>query len=390
MERAEVQVLARDLPHPSSLALEVLSARPYTYLDDAPLEERRTPAVAARRWIDPEVAAPFGQLDPGVAIDAVRAEAWPAPESADELHDALMSLGVINERQDGVGALTPLFEPLIEMRRAARLRASEMDFWVAAEQLPLIRAVYPDARVQPAVSVPPEYASRAWDAAEALRELLRDRLQAAGPITAEALGALLALPAVRIDTALLALESEGGSCCVAHFTPGRDQLEWCERRLLARIHRYTIKTLRAEIEPVASADFMRFLLEWQGITRQPRPEGVDSLEGVVEQLEGLSVPAAAWEADVLPARLKDYDTTWLDSLCLSGRAYWVRLEPPQNLTAGPVRSTPIALLTRKRRALWQHVARFGAEPIEPSLAAPVRGCARHGGASAAFRRLVLR
>lgn len=374
MERGEIRVCARDLPHPSPLALEVLSARPYAYLDDAPLEERRTQAVAARRWIDPETAAQFGQLDAG-AIARVSAEAWPVPESADELHDALMSLGVLNERCDQLAQLAPLMQLLVEQSRATRLYAGDTCFWAAAEQLPMLLAAYPLGRAEPMVSAPAEYAQRAWDQEGAVRELLRDRLQASGPITAAALAARLALPVTRIEPALIALESES-FVLRGRFTPGAGELEWCERRLLARIHRYTIRTLRAEIEPVVIADWMRFLLEWHGITRQPRPEGIDSLEGVVEQLEGLPIPASAWESDVLPARLKDYDGSWLDSLCLSGRAYWVRLDPPQMLAAGPVRSTPIAFLTRKRRALWQQLATARSE-APAALSAGARALLEH-------------
>jgi ATP-dependent Lhr-like helicase len=137
------------------------------------------------------------------------------------------------------------------------------------------------------------------------------------------------------------------------FTAGGQEIEWCERRLLARIHRYTIKSLRAEIEPVASGDFMRFLLDWQGVTVLPRPQGVASLARIIEQLEGFEIAAIAWESDVLPARLQEYDGAWLDSLCLSGRAFWARLVPPDSATAAPVRATPMALLTRGNRALWQ-------------------------------------
>jgi ATP-dependent Lhr-like helicase len=374
MERGDIQVASRDLPHPSPLALEVLGARPYAYLDDAPLEERRTQAVATRRWIDPETAAQFGQLD-AEAIARVCAEAWPTPESPDELHDALMSLGVINPDRDEVAALAPLMQQLTEQARATLVTVDETRFWVATEQQPMVRAAYPRSQSQPSLPVPSEYARRAWDPQDALRELLRGRLQASGPTTSAALAARLALPVAAVDAALLALESEG-FVLRGQFTPAVSELEWCERRLLARIHRYTIKTLRAEIEPVVFADWMRFLLEWQGITRQPRPEGIDSLEGVVEQLEGVPIPAAAWESDVLPARLKDYDGAWLDSLCLSGRAYWVRLEPPQTASAGPVRSTPIALLTRKRRALWQQLSGARAQP-PAALSAGALGMLEH-------------
>ncbi len=405
LERAEVEVLSRDLPHPSPLAAEVLSARPYAYLDDAPLEERRTRAVAARRWLDPQSAAEFGQLS-AEAIEAVRLEARPAPENAEELHDALMLLGVLSPEHDlglaGAGlaggglaggsaagvlearppesAQLAAFEELQRQRRATRLCCGDVTFWVAAEQQPLVSAAHVHASLDPALPVPAEYTARSWQVADAVRELLRGRLQASGPVTAAELARLLVLPVARVSAALMALEAEGFVLRGA-FTPGLaagtpsahgrgtgaqppPEIEWCERRLLARIHRYTLQSLRAEIEPVSSADFMRFLLDWQGVTRQPRPEGSASLLAVVQQLEGFEVAAAAWEADVLPARLARYEADWLDGLCLSGRLYWARLTRPAAGTgAGPVRSTPVALLTRAQHALWQRLT-AGTAPRE--------------------------
>jgi ATP-dependent Lhr-like helicase len=374
MERGEVEVLARDLPQPSPLAQEILRARPYAYLDDAPLEERRTQAVSARGWLDPETAAQFGQLD-AAAIAAVRAEARPIPESADELHDALMLLGVMDPAHDAADAAEALgaaFTELVRAGRACELRTSQRSFWVAVEQLPMLGALYSPSVVSPQLPVPAEYASRRWEAADALRELLRGRLQAAGPTSASALAGILALPVAAIELALCALEREG-FVMRGQFTPGGQALEWCERRLLARIHRYTLKSLRAEIEPVASADFMRFLLDWQGVTAHPRAEGVESLERVIRQLEGFEVPAIAWESDVLAARLQDYDGAWLDSLCLSGRVFWARLVPPENATAAPVRATPMALLTRAHRALWQQWS--GTRPEHTQLTASARAVA---------------
>ena len=380
IEQGTVQVCPRDLPQASPLAAEILSARPYAYLDDAPLEERRTQAVAVRRWLDPQIAAEFGRLDPA-AIATVRSEAWPAPESADELHDALMLLGAMQESEGSGAGLLELFESLRAQRRATRLQlASGGDaFWVCAEQLPMLHALYREALASPALSVPAEYASREWDAELALRELLRGRLQAVGPTTAAALAQVLAQPLSGVDAALAALEAEG-FVLRGQFTPAAEGVEWCERRLLARIHRYTLKALRAEIEPVASGDFMRFLLEWHGVTRVPRPEGAASLEAVLEQLEGFEAPAASWESDLLPARLHNYDPAWLDGLCLAGRSYWARLEPPQAATAGPVRATPIALLTRRQRALWQQLASAGAPSSQLSAVAQVLAgyLTRHG------------
>ena len=380
IERGEVQVLARDLPQPSPLAQEILRARPYAYLDDAPLEERRTQAVTARRWLDPETAAQFGQLD-AAAIAAVRSEAWPLPETADELHDALMLLGILDPECDAGANLGAAFATLVRERRATELTASERRFWVAAEQLPMIRALYVPSVITPALEVPADYASRRWQAADALRELLRGRLQAIGPTSVAALARMLAQPLAAIDSALHALEAEG-FVMRGQFTPGGQQLEWCERRLLARIHRYTIKSLRAEIEPVASGDFMRFLLDWQGVTSQPRPQGAASLERIIEQLEGFEIPAVAWESDVLAARLRDYDGAWLDSLCLSGRAFWARLDPPQSASSAPVRATPMALLTRKHRSLWQQLSEARRPEPVTQLSANARAMAeylqRHG------------
>jgi ATP-dependent Lhr-like helicase len=364
MESGAIQVLTRDLPQPSPLAQEILNARPYAYLDDAPLEERRTQAVASRRWLDPESAAQFGQLD-AAAIEAVRNEARPTAETADELHDALMLLGVMDPAEFAPDDFTAAFVTLVGQGRATELGAAGRRFWVAAEQLPMVEALYSPSVASPPLRVPADYASRHWEPADALRELLRGRLQACGPTDTSALAGILALAPGAIDGALYALESEG-FVMRGQFTPGVEQLEWCERRLLARIHRYTIRSLRAEIEPVASGDFMRFLLDWQGVTLLPRPDGVASLERVIEQLEGFEIPAIAWEGDVLPARLRDYDGAWLDSLCLSGRAFWARLVAPDSATAAPVRATPMAFLTRKNRTLWQQLSGAGRKPAQLS------------------------
>jgi ATP-dependent Lhr-like helicase len=367
IESGEVTVLTRDLPHPSPLAQEILTARPYAYLDDAPLEERRTQAVASRRWLDPQTAADFGKLDPQ-AIATVREEAWPGADTADELHDALMSLGVLTEEEGTRSGWQPLFEELITARRATRLMAGARRLWVAAESLPMLQAVYPAVEIQPRISAPEPFASHPWSSEQALTEIVRGRLQALGPTTAAAIAEALTVQVTAIEAALGTLESEG-FVLRGQFTSADAETEWCERRLLARIHRYTIRTLRAEIEPVSSADFMRFLLDWQGITRDPRGEGVEALAAVVEQLQGFELPAAAWEADVLASRLNDYDPNWLDSLCLSGRALWARLTPARSATAAPVRATPISLVSRRNWALWQTLSNASHSEVELSHAA---------------------
>jgi ATP-dependent Lhr-like helicase len=384
IESGEVRVVARDLTEPSPLALEVLSARPYAYLDDAPLEERRTQAVMGRRWLAAEDAADLGRLDPE-AIARVRDEAWPAPVNADEMHDALVWLSFLDEREIGnTPGWAGWLGELAESRRAARLKlfvtpAEAGDqgdhrdlgalgsrlrgndenkvIWVAAERLPQFQALWPDAALEPAIAAPGAYAGREWSPDLALVEILRGRLEGLGPVSAEALAAPLGLAADEIAYALAALEAEGFALR-GRFTPGAEGEEWCERRLLARVHRYTVNRLRAEIEPVAARDFLRFLFGWQRVAPGTRMEGPDALAAITGQLEGFEAAAGAWESEILPARLADYDPAWLDDLCLSGRLAWARLRPratrPEDSARGvsPVRSTPITLLARRNAPLW--------------------------------------
>jgi ATP-dependent helicase Lhr and Lhr-like helicase len=373
LESGDIKGVAKDLPTPSPLAAEILTARPYAFLDDAPLEERRTNAVSQRRWLDPETASDMGKLDPA-AIAAVREEAWPDVASPDELHDALNSLGLLTESEGTTSGWTRHLEMLIDAGRATRLRHGDQGFWVCTECLPMIQPIYPQAQMDPVIAVPADIAAtRICTREQGITELVRGRLQGLGPVTARDLAETLHLEPDEIAVALIELESEGfvlrgrftDEATAPEAVHGGDAtLEWCERRLLARIHRYTIKTLRAEIEPVSSADFMRYLFDWQGVTRHPKPEGVESLARVIEQLEGYEVPAAAWESDVLAARLNEYDPHWLDSLCLSGRALWARLTPAKSPGSAPVRTTPIALVSRRNWSLWHSLA---AAPREETL-----------------------
>jgi ATP-dependent Lhr-like helicase len=363
IESGAIGVVARDMPTPSPLALEVLTAKPYAYLDDAPLEERRTQAVMARRWLDPETASDLGKLDMA-AIERVHAEAWPAAGSADELHDALVGLGFLLEREVTRGAgWTALADKLVKDKRATWLSIEGKHRWlVAAERLPQAASVHPSATMTPRIAVPAEY-QRPMERDAALVDLVRSRLQGAGPVTVDDLAAALGVSRNEVDTALARLAAQGIAMS-GHFTPGRGDLEWCDRGLLARIHRYTVRRLREEIEPVATQDFMRFLLRWQQLVPTERREGPDALDAVITQLQGFEAPAAAWEAEILPARLNDYDFTWLDDLCLSGRAVWTRLTPPGNGGgSGPIRTSPVALLPRRAAPLWNRLARPEGEPV---------------------------
>ncbi|MFZ5541110.1 MAG: helicase-related protein, partial [Pseudomonadota bacterium] len=302
IEKGEVEVVARDLTEPSPIALEILSARPYAFLDDAPLEERRTQAVLARRFLDAASAADLGKLD-AEAIARVREEVWPEARTADELHDALMSLAFLTDAEiDARPQWRALLDELAAASRAARLAfavapaqaAAQLDpglrrddgagISIAAERVPEFAALHPDARRTPDIDAPPEY-RKPWTREDALVEILRDRLQGLGPVTAAELAASLGLREAWIEAALAALEADG-SIMRGRFTPQASATEWCERRLLARIHRLTVNRLRAEIEPVEARDFMNFLFEWQRVAPEARVEGADAVAGIVSQLEG--------------------------------------------------------------------------------------------------------
>ncbi|HSB95416.1 MAG TPA: hypothetical protein VLC91_03155, partial [Spongiibacteraceae bacterium] len=388
IETGKIRIVARDLTEPSPLALQILSARPYAFLDDAPLEERRTQAVMARRWRDPNSADDLGRLDPQ-AIERVRDEAFPGADNFDELHDVLMWCGFLTPaevaRHPGWGEL---LATLVAARRAVLLplpaTRNKIQLWVAVERLPRWLAIFSAVKIPARVVVPEPYASAIIPRDEALLEIVRGRLQMLGPVTADSLAAPLELPVSEIDNALLQLEQEGfvlrGQFTDQRITTESDSitddstiideekidaavelLEWCERSLLARIHRYTINRLRKEIEPVTTQDFMRFLFSWQHVGDDNRKEGSEALAGLLGDLEGFEAPAGAWETEILPARLQDYRSNWLDDLCLSGRTGWARLTRPKNndsgaKRAGPVRTTPIALLNRRNQALWRSAA----------------------------------
>ncbi len=379
MEGGEVELLARDLPAPSPLAMEILGARPYAFLDDAPLEERRTQAVLARRWSDPESADDLGALDPE-AIAAVREEAWPEARSADELHEALTALGCIAEAE--TVAQSQWGEWLAELARGGRATrmqvAHDRVLWLPLERLMLLRAVYPQAPFQPHLQAPGGYDQPIEEEA-ALVELIRARLSGFGPLPVALIARPLALPASAVAAALVRLESQG-YVMRGRFSAGAVEEEWCERHLLARIHRYTVKRLRREIEPVERVDFMRFLADWQHLSATTRMQGREALATVVEQLEGFQAAAAAWEADLLPARLKDYGGTWLDELCRSGRIVWTRLAGRLRASGGPVRGTPIVLLPRRQLSAWYALASDAPAPELSSRAQRVLECLNAQGA----------
>jgi hypothetical protein len=363
LERGEIRVIARDTVEPSPLSHELLNANPYAFLDDAPLEERRTRAVQLRRGLPAQATGAdgtdaLGTLD-AAAIAAATDEVAPTVRDADELHDALLGLWLVPERLgDRLGPGAPgvrdWFEGLTRTGRACRMRweaGGEVHAaWVATERLGAVRAVLGEVECTPAIATPPWSAVLEREAA--LVRIVGGHLDHRGPVSTRSLAGELGLPLEDVLGALLALEADG-AILRGSFTPsgpsapaGRrgattarealaaaddtallHDLEWCNRRVLARIHRLTLARLRKEIEPVSAAALMRFLLRWQRVAKHTQLIGADGLARIVEQLQGFETAAGAWEREVLPARLHGYDQTWLDQLCLAGQVVWCRLSP---------------------------------------------------------------
>jgi ATP-dependent Lhr-like helicase len=395
IESGDLELVARDVPEPSPMAHEILNARPYAFLDEAPAEERRTLAVSTRRSLDFRTAGELGTLD-REAIDRVCQEAWPEPENGDEVHDVLAWLGLLTDSE--AEPWSALLDQLEADRRATRFvtKRGGHAFWVAAERIPEVAALYDEIELREPVEAPQRLQERSWGRAEALTALLRGRVEALGPVTAAGVAAALGLKTELVDAALTALEGEG-LVLRGHFTPDtaeatEPQLEWCHRRLLARIHRYTIDRLRSEIEPVTPAQFMRFLFSWQGLSATDKPADPPGVLAVLEQLQGFEAPAATWESDLLTSRVRDYDPGWLDQLCLSGEIAWGRLMPPTPTMdddgqvkprTGPVRNSPLAFLRRDQLTdfLWLAPAPPVAEEELSHYGRTVLGALREGGAA---------
>ena len=388
IESGEIRCIARDLPEPSPLASEILNARPYAFLDNAPLEERRTQAVYTRRASERNGSDGLGILD-SAAIEKVEKEAWPEATNGDELHEALMLLAVMTGEEvqrtvyheiNGVGA-EQLLNELVKANRAAQLRVGDKAFWICAERWPMVQVIYPNADVGPQIVAPESVVKQAWERSTAIRELLRGRMEVSGPITANKLQSVLSLSSSEIESGLIGLEGEG-FVLRGKFHPNTTEQEWCDRRLLARIHRLTIDRLRAEIQPVSAQDFYRFLFTWQRVDFAHRVEGPDGLQSVLEQLDGCELPLASWESAVLSTRVSDYDPEWLDRLCFSGRVGWGRLSLPQHPNAratAPLRTSPIALYQRENLEDWLTLAQQRSNTVS-SVAQTVRDALAEGGA----------
>ncbi|QXP90907.1 DEAD/DEAH box helicase [Methylococcus capsulatus] len=367
-----IRVECRDLTEPSPLAAEIVNSKVYTFLDGAPLEERRTRAVAMRRWLEPRAADDLGRLD-AAAIARVLDEIGPQGGAVEEVHDTLSVSGYVTVQEVAQNGWMRFLAELAATGRAARLSRGGAGLWLAAERWPQFRAVYPDTATEPALTLPPALDAELWESGPALVEVLRARLGVTGPVTVARLVAETGLAAGTIEAALCALESEG-TVLRGAFTPGSGETEWCERSILARIHRYTLGRLRQAVEPVTAADFMRFLLHWQHVHPAAKVRGKDGLALVLEQLEGFQATAAAWEGEILPARVVDYDPVWLDTLCVSGRITWRRLVC-EGSGGGSLRVAPLVLLPRSHQCRWSAAVAGGISGTAARLAESLE---RHG------------
>ena len=351
--------LAVDTPVPSQFSHEILNANPYAFLDDAPLEERRARAVEMRRMLPEAVLGEIGRLDPA-AIAEVCDDAWPDVRDAEELHDALLTLIALPARhdpgslqsnrlrgklQESLNAWIPFLEQLVADRRASLAHVGSEAYWVAAERVPVFSQVFPSAHFE---AVPPSVGAAALSRDESLLNLITGWMSHSGPVTASQLAGIFTLPVSEIDKALLRLESSGVVLRGRFTDPHSDPTEWCERRLLARIHRLTLGQLRKEIQSVTPAQFMDWELRWQHVAPSTQLLGQRGTLEAIRQMQGFEAPANSWERQILRRRIADYDPKVLDQLCLTGAVGWGRLSPHP--------ATLEALTDGKRRVIPTSVA----------------------------------
>jgi ATP-dependent helicase Lhr and Lhr-like helicase len=317
IEAGRIRTVSIDTPQASQFSHEILSANPYAFLDDAPLEERRTRAVQLRQTLGQDVTGE-GVLDTAL-IEQIASDAFPDPRDADEVHDALLTL----VRMKPAAQWQAWFNELAVAHRVLSMERNGQTFWIAAERLPLIDDV--DAAVT------------GW-------------MESLGPVTSRELATLVEFSADEIDAALARLEGRG-QILRGHFKQGAGEIEWCNRRILARIHRATLGSLRREIEPVSAANFECFLQRWQHVTPGSQLQGADGTLQIIRQLQGYEIPASAWETEILARRVSKYDPEWLDDLCLSGEVMWARVSPhpaiAENRRVRPTRIAPITLFLRE-------------------------------------------
>jgi ATP-dependent helicase Lhr and Lhr-like helicase len=362
-----IKCLAVDTPLPSQFSHEILNANPYAYLDDAPLEERRARAVEMRRVLPETALGDIGRLD-AAAIAEVCDQAWPDVRDAEELHDALLTLialptSVAADAQpishlqgklaESLSAWSAFADQLASAGRLGRARLGEQTYWVAAERANALARIYPNAQFE---SPPPRLELPAVSTEDAMLALVTGWISHSGPITSAQLGNVVALPASEIEKVFLRLESSGAVLRGKFTNAGGEQTEWCERRLLARIHRLTLGEIRKQVRTVTPAQFMAWLLRWQHAASATQLLGEHGTLEAIQQLQGFEAPANSWERDILRTRVADYEPKVLDQLCLTGAIGWGRLSPhPATLEAVadvkhrvvPTKVAPITFFARE-------------------------------------------
>ncbi len=345
MKDGRIKLEARDVPEPSVFAHQMINSMPYTFLDDAPAEERRVRNVALRRSMPAEDAAVFGSLD-GSAIAQVVEDAAPPMRDADELHDTLLQLVLLRSSEVPRGLEVPLFQ----QGRVAWLERPAGRFLVPAERGSAVRALFPEQQTQP--PLPVLDGDRPMEREAAVLQVVRGYMEMLGPTTAAELARRVQLDESEVNFALHQLESTGG-ILRGQFrppdgthTPGAPvPLEWCDRRLLQRIHRLTVGRLRKEIEPLSAQDFMRFLFRWHHLEEVDALRGSTGLLKAVSLLQGYEAPASAWERFLLPARMKGYTGELLERACYGGEVAWGRLTVKDaRPVPGPRRGAQVATL----------------------------------------------
>ena len=379
IEAGAVEIRCVDLNAPSPLAAEIINARPYAFLDDGEAEERRTRAI--RQTPDDLGAAATLRIITVDAREQVRNEAWIRPRNPDELHDGLLQCGFLTADEFATGVSSTgsggsaanwerWFHQLADEFRACRVGTAGRQWWVATERLAEFRSVHGEATWAPDPSA--VFAQEPLDADAALVELLRSRLACLGPVRVATLAADFALEANTIEIALRKLQAEGYAMRMAGAEDASpDAATWCERRLLARMHRYSRERRRRAAKPVAPAAYMRFLLHWHGFD-----EPAEELEQAVAQLEGWAAPVAAWEQGLLAGRCADYASRRFDELFLSGYLAWFR--PPQGNGAGLVAATPITLAPRSTLRYWMQDETAGDADIGSTAQRILEVLERHG------------
>ncbi len=348
IEAGEVAVHCCDTTEPSVLAHEIITARPYAFLDDEEAQNRRTNAVRLRRGLAVDLAS-IGALDPA-ALDEVHGEIVPLPVSADDLHDLLTSVVVLRARADW----RPLWSELVGRGRAQVLSHLGVELWCATESV--------------------EDAGRALAGGDdAVRRTLRGHLELTGITTEDALASATTLSPGDVAMGLAGLQNEG-FVLQGRYTPGATSTEWVARRLLARMHSYSRRTRRQSVEPVTAQDFVRFLLRWHHVAPGTQFSGEQGLVAALEQLQGFEAAAVSWESELFARRVRHYDEAWLDRLCHNGDVAWLRLTPrtvddADTPPAAPSKATPIAVVFRTDLAWLLVAARADTAPCEPSVGA---------------------